>query len=256
MRRSARTVVRTVLVDLLGCYARVLRRLNREAPEQLGRKVKYMTCVVPSGRWAAAARDASITVRRASWRVVALVTSLAVAFFAGFLADRASGRSVAVGLIAVLALVATPAVLYIALLVHAVRGVDNEAHWTPQVFHAYPDYAGAEFDLWSNCNHELHSARADVIEPDGRRLRGLTIEPSQHNVVRGGYLSGGTYPTHHPGASPVRFGQVYTVVWTAKATPDSRDVEIARQDFVLPIEGRRSVGAGLLRPPPMPNSQA
>lgn len=215
-----------------------------------------MTCAVPSGRWAAAGRDAAITVRRSSWRVVALVVSLAVAFFAGFLAEEASGRSVVVGGIAVLALIATPAVLYVAVLVHAIRGVDNEAHWTPQVFHAEPDYKGAEFDLWSNCNHELHSARADVIEPDGRRVRGLTIEPPQRSVARGGYISGGTYPNHHPGATPVRFGQPYTVVWTAKATPDGRGVEVARQDFVLPIEGRRVVGGGLFRPQPMPNTQA
>ncbi len=97
--------------------------------------------------------------------MVALVGSVAVAFVAGFLADKASGRSVVVGFIAVVALIATPAVLYVALLVHAIRGVDNEPHWTPQVFHAEPDYMGAEFDLWSSCNHELHSARADVIEP-------------------------------------------------------------------------------------------
>jgi len=194
-------------------------------------------------------------VRRASWRIPALVVSFAVAFFAGFLADKASGRSVVVGVIAVLALIATPGVLYVAVLVHAIRGVANEAHWTPQVFHAEPDYMGAEFDLWSNCNHELHSARADVIEPDGQRVRGLTIEPPKGVVARGGYLSGGTYPDHHPGATWVRFGQPYTVVWTAKATTESRDVEIARQDFVLPIEGCRIVGAGLFRPPPMLTAQ-
>lgn len=192
--------------------------------------------------------------RRTSWRVVALLVTVAVAFVAGYLADKASGRSVELGIIAVLALFATPAVLYVAVLAHALRGVDNQAHWTSQVFHAEPDYLGTEFDLWSNCNHELHSARADVIEPDGRRLRGLTIEPSHGTVTRGGYLSGGTYPSHHPGAASVRLGQQYTVVWTAKATAESKDVEIARQAFVLPIAGRRVVGAGRFRPPPMPTA--
>ncbi|MGD9636854.1 MAG: hypothetical protein AB7U97_26460 [Pirellulales bacterium] len=118
------------------------------------------------------------------------------------------------------------------------------------MFHAQPDYLGAEFDLWSNCVHELHSARPDVVEPDGRLVKGRTSELPQDFVSRGGYISGGTYPTHYPDASPVRFGAMYTVVWTAKRFPDSKDVEIARQQFVLPIEGRRLVGNGEFRPPP------
>jgi hypothetical protein len=194
--------------------------------------------------------------RRTSWRIAAAIVAVAVAFLSGYLADQASGRPFLVGLIAVAGFGASSVVLYMTVLLRVFRKPAHEAHWTPQVFHAEPDYAGIEFDLWSNCIHELYSARSDVIEPDGRLVRGLTNEPPQGALQRGGYISGGTYPVHYPDAAPVRFGAVYTVVWTAKRFPDSRDVEIARQQFELPIVGRRLVGQGNFRPPPFPGEHA
>lgn len=81
----------------------------------------------------------------------------------------------------------------------------------------------------------------------------MTNEILQRVVSRGGYLSGGSYPAHYPDAAPVEFGPVYTVVWTAKRHVDSSDIEIARQEFRLPIAERRLVGTGEFRPPPLPD---
>jgi hypothetical protein len=104
----------------------------------------------------------------------------------GYLADEASGRPVIVGLIAVATFGATFGALYIAVLLHVLRDdAEHEQHWTSQVFQYEPGYAGAEFDLWSNCDHELVSARPDVVEPGGRRVKGQTIELPQHSVNRG-----------------------------------------------------------------------
>lgn len=181
-----------------------------------------------------------------------MVGTAVVAFLGGYLADRSSGRPFIVGFISVLAFAATSIVLYTAVFIHVLRRTGHEAHWTPQVFQYAPDYAGAEFDLWSNCTHELFSARPDVVEPDGRRVRGMTNEVPSRVVTRGGYLSGGSFPAHYPDAAPVDFGLNYTVVWTAKRHSDSSDVEIARQEFRLPIAARRLVGTGEFRPPPLP----
>lgn len=194
-----------------------------------------------------------MTIRRPGWRIATGTAAVVVAFLGGYLADRASGQPVVVGLIAVAAFGATSGVLYTAVIMHAFRRHDGqENHWTPQVFQYEPSYAGAEFDLWSNCNHELYSARPDVVEPSGRRVEGMTIELPQHSVPRGGYISGGSYPTHYPEAAPVEFGARYTLIWTARPVNGTRDVEIARQQFRLPIEGRRIVGPGRFRPPPLP----
>jgi hypothetical protein len=212
-----------------------------------------MTCVVPSSRWVAAAQAAALTIRRPRWRVATAVIAISVAFLGGYLADEASGRPAIVGLIAVVTFCAASGVMYVALLFHVLgHDAGHEQHWTPQVFQFEPDYAGAEFDLWSNCNHELVSVRPDVFEPNGRRVQGQTVELPQHSVARGGYISGGSYPAHYPDASAVEYGTAYTVVWTARPTHGAKDVEIARQEFGLPIEGRRLVGPGRFRPPPLP----
>lgn len=207
-----------------------------------------MTCAVPTGRWSQAQRDAATALHRTTWRAAAVAVSVTVAFVGGYLADRASGRPMLVGLIAVAGLGAGSVALYAIAVLHVVRKPTPEAHWTPQVFQAQPDYAGAEFDLWSNCRHELYSARPDVVEPDGRRVRGVAT-PLRGEVPRGGYISGGSYPAHYPDAAPLHFGARYTVVWTAKRYPESRDVEIARLEFALPILGKWLVGPGRFRPP-------
>lgn len=216
--------------------------------------VGVVTCVVPSSRWSAAAQAAALTIRRPWWRVATAVIAISVAFLGGYFADEASGRPAIVGLIAVVAFGATSGVLYVAVLFHVFRhDAGHEQHWTPQVFQFEPNHAGVEFDLWSNCDHELVSARPDVVEPSGRRVQGLTIELPQHAVPRGGYISGGSYPAHYLGASAVEFGPAYTVVWTARPTHGSKDVEIARQEFRLPIEGGRLVGPGRFQPSPLPH---
>jgi hypothetical protein len=101
-----------------------------------------------------------------------------------------------------------------------------------------------EFDLWSDCNHQIAAVRAEVIEPDG------TVVPSQRphlvrerSVAAGDYVAMGTYPLHFVGARPLRPSEPYEVVWYGRRTATSRWMEIARQSFVVPIAGGRIVQA-------------
>jgi hypothetical protein len=185
------------------------------------------------------APDSMTSLRSRVWRW--LVALVAAGLSAG-VANEVSESTALVVLVTMVGLAIGYAATMARPMIRAARHPRREHHWRSQVYQGAPD--SVEFDLWSDCNHQIAAVRAEVIEPDG------TIVPSQRphlvrerTVPAGDYVAMGTYPHDFVRARPLRPSEPYEVIWYGRRAATSRWMEIARQRFVAPIAGGRIVQA-------------
>jgi len=197
-------------------------------------------CPVPTSRTNEIVRDAAAATRSPrsrAWR--SGVSFLAAGVSAGA-ANELSESTVLVVVVTMSGLVFSHAITWLLPLYRAARDPKRRQHWRSQVFQAAPDCV--EFDLWSECDHEVAALRAEVVEPGGGIVTSeLSVPIPTHHVPRGGYIGVGNYPQRFVGARPLVEGEDYHVVWYGQRTVDSPWMEIGRQHFIVPLLGQKVV---------------
>ncbi len=198
-------------------------------------------CRVPTSRFDAFRRDVEAAVNDSSTATVTrwLVT-LGCAGAAAGLANEASASTPAVIAYTVGGIAASAILTRWRAIARAVKGSRNRDHFRSQVFQhpSAPDLV--EFDLFSDCDHELADLRAEVVLPSGRTARtaAASHEPARGRLLDGEYIGIGNYPPNFVDAEPLVDGD-YVVVWYAKRLLGSPWVEIGRQPFSVPLPARR-----------------
>lgn len=207
-----------------------------------------MDCPYPNGRVDETFRRAdairSIPIVRAfTWGFSALAAVLTTVLL---LNETETGTAVLIAAIGLMIAALPWLVIFIAAIASPPK-----RHFVSQVFQHDASIAEVEFDLWSECDHELATYRVDVVEPDGTVRTGAPVEAiNDGRVARGGYLSIGNYTSRNgnfPNARPLEEGRPYQVVWYGRKEGDQRWHEMARHTFTAPIPKKRLLQAPLGR---------
>ncbi|MEK7424170.1 MAG: hypothetical protein AAB131_10060 [Actinomycetota bacterium] len=196
-------------------------------------------CRVPTNRADEILRDAE-TSRCDSipHRVARYVVALVLAGVTAVVLTTLTDELLLIFIVTLLAPIVTLVVLWAVPVARALRTPDHRRHWRSQVFQGAPDTV--EFDLWSECDHEVAEIRLEVIEPDGAVTHSeWTIKPKAGRVASGGSIGNGIYPQRFVNARPIVDGSPYCIVWYGRRLPASPWRVIARQEFSTPIPGGR-----------------
>lgn len=116
--------------------------------------------------------------------------------------------------------------------------------WSSQVFHFDKKPTSIEFDLFAGEDVRVAEVRCEVIAPNRKTYRADFVWRPPEPILRAGmhgYADGGSYPDHYSGAKPLAFGKPYVVVWYSRERAGDDEVEVARQEFTLPLPAQQQL---------------
>jgi hypothetical protein len=200
-------------------------------------------CRVPTSRIDEIVRDAEAAMNGTRSRVTSgAITVIAAGVSAG-VANEVSDSTALVVAVTIGGLLFAYGLVWLVAVIRVGFHPRRTRHWRSQVYQAAPECV--EFDLLSECHHDIAAARVEVVEPDGGVVQHeqTRIPVERGEVGRGSYVSVGNFPQRFPAASPLVESDNYTVVWYGQWRADSRWMEIGRQRFNVPVPGGKVVQA-------------